>query len=108
MLCSIFVSFISSLENSSKICIRLLINLLKFDQRSVTAKNLRNIADKCNKDLNIIDKRIVKDCMIFQEIPVEEEWRIPFLNELISAKKIVINRIGQAELDDIINFICAT
>ena len=23
-------------------------------------------------------------------------------------KKIVINRIGQAELDDIINFICAT
>ena len=60
MLCSRFVSFISSLENSSKICIRLLINLLKFDQRSVTAKNLRNIADKCIKDLNIIDKRIVK------------------------------------------------
>ena len=46
--------------------------------------------------------------MIFQEIPVEEEWRIPFLNELISAKKIVINRIGQAELDDIINFVCET
>jgi len=60
MLCSRFVSFISSLENLSKICIRLLINLLKFDQMSVTAKNLRNIADKCNKDLNIIDKRIVK------------------------------------------------
>jgi len=88
MFCSRFVSFISSLENSSKICIRLLINLLKFDQRSVTAKNLRNIADKCNKDLNIIDKRIVKDCMIFQEIPVEEEWRIPFLNKLFSAKTI--------------------
>jgi len=64
-----------------------LINLLKFDQRSVTAKNLRNIAEKFNKDLNIIDKRIVKNCMIFQEIPVEEEWRIQFLNELISAKK---------------------
>jgi len=59
MLCRRFVSFISSLENSSKICIRLL---------------------------------------IFQEIPVEEEWRIPFLNELISAKnnKIVINEIDQA------------
>jgi len=84
MLCCRFVSFISSLENLSKI---FLINLLKFDQRSVTAKNLRNIADKCNKDLNIIDKRIVKDCMIFQEIPMEEEWRIPFLNELFSAKK---------------------
>ena len=38
------------------------------------------------KRLNIIDKRIVKNCMIFQEIPLEEEWRIPFLNELISAK----------------------
>ena len=72
--------------------------------------SLRNIADKCNKDLNIIDKRIVKNCMIFQEIPLEEEWRIPFLNELISAKnnKIVINGVDQAEIDDIINFICTT
>ena len=61
MFCSRFVSFISLLENSSKI---FLINLLKFDQRSVTAKILRNIANKCNKDLNIIDKRIVKNCMI--------------------------------------------
>ena len=110
MFCSRFVSFISSLENSSKICIRLLINLLKFDQRSVTAKNLRNIADRCNKDLNIIDKCIVKNCMIFQEMHLEEEWRIPFLNELISAKnnKIVINGVDQAEIDDIINFICTT
>ena len=88
-----------------------MINLLKFDQRSVTAKNLRNIADKCNKDFNIIDKRNVKNCMIFQEIPLEEECRrIPFLNELISAKnnKIVINGVDQAEIDDIINFICTT
>ena len=48
--------------------------------------------------------------MIFQEIPVDEECRIPFLNELISAKnnKIVIDGIDQAELDDIINFICTT
>ena len=66
-----------------------MINLLKFDQRSVTAKNLKNIADRCNNDLNIIDKRIVKNCMIFQEMPLEEEWRIPFLNELISAKKTI-------------------
>ena len=51
-----------------------------------------------------------KICMIFQEIPLEEEWRIPFLNELISAKnnKIVINGVDQAEIDDIINFICTT
>ena len=97
-------------DKSFKICIRLLINLLKFDQRSVTAKNLRNIGDRCNKDLNIIDKCIVKNCMTFQEIPLEEEWRIPFLNELISAKNnnIVINGVDQAEIDDIINFICTT
>ena len=72
---------------------------LKFDQRSVTAKNLRNIADKCNKDLNIKDKRIVKNCMIFQEIPVEEEWRIPFSNELISAKKQTIRFEKKTKLD---------
>ena len=48
--------------------------------------------------------------MTFQEISVEEEWRIPFLNELISAKnnKIVINGVDQAEIDDIFNFICTT
>ena len=88
--CSRFVSFISSLY---QICIRLLINLLKFDQSLVTAKNMRNIPDKCNKDLNIIDKHIVKNRMIFQEIPVEEEWRIPIFKIIISAKnnKIVIN-----------------
>ena len=45
-----------------------------------------------------------------QEIPLEEEWRIPYLTELISAKnnKIVTNGVDQAELDDIINFICTT
>ena len=87
-----------------------MINLLKFDQSSVTAKNLRNIGDRCNKDLNIIDKCIVKNCMTFQEILLEEKWRIPFLNELISVKnnKIVINGVDQAEIDDIINFICTT
>ena len=74
MLCSRFVLFISSLENSSKICIRLLI-IWEILQTNAT------------KYLNIIDKHIVKNCIIFREIPVEEEWRISFLNELISAKK---------------------
>ena len=62
------------------------------------------------KYLNIIDKHIVKNCIIFREIPVEEEWRISFLNELISAKNnnIVIDGVDQAELDEIINFICTT
>ena len=48
-----FIHFL--LENSSKIFIKLLINLLKFDQRLATAKNLRNIAVK---DFNIIDKQV--------------------------------------------------
>ena len=50
--------------------------------------------------------------MIFQEIPVEEEWRIPFLNELISSKIndkiVIIDGVDQAEIVDIINFICTT
>ena len=44
---------------------------------------MRNITDKCNKNLNIFDKCLVKSCIIFQEIPVEEEGRIPSLNEQI-------------------------
>ena len=60
--------------------------------------------------MNIIDKHIVRNCIIFQEIQVAEKWRIPFLNKLISAKKnyIVIGGFVQAELDDIIYFICTT
>ena len=59
--------------------------------------------------MNIIDKNIVKYCRIFREIHVAEKWRIPFLNKLISAKnKIVIGGFVQAELDDIIYFICTT
>ena len=44
---------------------------------------MRNITDKFNKNWNIFDKCLVKSCIIFQEIPVEEEGRIPFLNEQI-------------------------
>ena len=52
-----------------------------------TAKNLRNIADKCNIDFNIIDKHIVKNCTLFHEIPMDKEWRIPFLISQILKKK---------------------
>ena len=71
--------------------------------------SLRNIADKCNKDLNIIDKHIVKMYYISRNTN-GGRMEDSILNELISAKnnKIVINGIDQAELDDIINFICTT
>ena len=70
-------------------------------------KNLRN---NCGQMQQRFEYYRQTYCKKLYEIHMEEEWRIPFLNELISAKnnKIVINGVDHAEIDDIINFICTT
>ena len=109
MLCSRFVSFFNSLNESPKLCIRLLANVCKSDNRSVLCKNLVKIANDCNSDVSQLTKRCVKENMTFFPVPDEQSWKIPILKELldIRAQNLYIADFNDEEITNMINELCS-
>ena len=108
MLCSRFVTFHNSLCNSSKFSIRLLSNLCKDDRRTVLCRNLNNIANDCQIDVNDLNKHLVKSRLKFCTVQAEDAWRIPILKELIEARdsQLSIDGFANNDIVEIINFLC--
>ena len=107
MLCSRFISFCDSLSNSSKLIIRLIYNLFKYDRRSVLCKNISNISRECNVDRIFLNKSFVKSEMTYSH-PGENEWRIPLVKELISVRSNprLLDGFDTNDIQDMINSVC--
>ena len=77
MLASSCVSFYETIEASSKLCIRFLSNL---------CKNLFSLANDCSVNLSDRSKMLVKKQMKYFDVPLEHEWKIPVLQELLNTR----------------------
>jgi hypothetical protein len=81
-----FLSFIESIKKSSKVVIKLLLDTIKYDMRSVTGSNLRKIMFLVNKtninQLNIHDAQTVQ----YHKIRPEDTWKVSVLRELTDVK----------------------
>ena len=103
-----FLGFVNQVENSSKSVAKDLLSHIKYDVRSTTGSNLRNILLLTDKDsieeLTAIDSR----SLTFSKIPDNNEWRIPFLRELLEIRSgnCILEQFNQEEISDFINFIC--
>ena len=64
--------------------LRRVMEMIKRDTRSVTGRTLRHLkqmsSDFDESGLDVYSKP-------YKEIPEEEEWRVPFIQELIEARK---------------------
>ena len=82
-----FVQFVTSLLNCHKLCIRLLVDLSKHDLRTVLCKNIESIAQDCNVEFRNLNKFCVKQNMIYNHIPLDQEWKLPILHKLLKVKE---------------------
>ena len=78
----------TSLSNCHKLCFRLLVDLSKEDLRTVLCKTLESIAQDCNVQSRNLNKFCVKQIMIYNHIPLDQEWKLPILHELLKVKHL--------------------
>ena len=81
-----FLGFLNQVEKSPKKLPRALLALIKFDTRSTTGSNLRNI-------MNLTDKHSIEDLevdeiknIIYAPINPEDIWKIDMVKEIVDAK----------------------
>ena len=68
-----------------------LVDLSKHDLRTVLCKNLESIAQDCNVQSRNLNKFCVKQNMIYNHIPLDQEWKFyPFFMSYLKLKKIIL------------------
>ena len=99
-----FINFSQNLSISENPNIRLLHNIQGSDLRSVYGRNIANIC----KDAGVRSLRDVNpDNISINPIPNGDEWKIPFLKDLLEARSDNSdNFLNTEEINSIIDFLC--
>ena len=107
VLCTRFVQFVTSLSNCNKLCIRLLVDLSKQDFSTVLCKKLESIAQDCIVQSRNLNKFCVEQNMIYNHIPLDQEWKLPILHKLLKVKdaNFILNYFDDNEIATMINFL---
>ena len=105
-----YLSFIKKIDNSKKMALKTLLEIVKRDVRTTTGKNLRRIMLLTGKntvlDLEVGDAEFID----YHKVPDCEAWRINFVKELVEVQHgdMEVPGMAKAELDQILNYICTT
>ena len=109
LLCSRFANFFKNIDKSDNVTVRVLVNLCLKDNNSVLCRNINFISTNCDLPINELSKELVKKKMTFSDIPVNEEWKIEVLNELLNTRHdFMIQEFDKTEIDFMIYFICTS
>ena len=103
-----FLSFIKQIEDSPKEASKHLLKIVKYDARSTTGSNLRNILLLTDKhDVDDLDP---SDCSFVQYYPLnnDEQWKIIMIREAINVKQELLEFEGFTleKIDEIIQQLC--
>ena len=102
------MSFYETTEASSKLCIRFLSNLCKNDLNTVLGRNLFSIANDSFVNLSDLSKMLVKKQMKYFDVPLEHEWKVPVLQELVSTRtnNLYVEGFDVYVITEMINMLC--
>ena len=103
-----FLSFTEQIKKSSKLALKCLFNIVKYNTQSVTGNNLRKIMLLLGKNsIDELNKSDAKEYKYFP-IPDSESWKIDTINEITDIKFGIktLHDFPQDELDDILNNLC--
>ena len=98
-----FVTFYNKLKQSYIPEVINLFDLQKNDLRSVFGRNCFNIANENNIAMDLVTRPQIS--MPTFNLPAVDEWRIPFLNDLLTLRDNDSHDIPREDLDSIIKFI---
>ena len=98
------------LNNCKKPAVRMLAKYCKENVNTTFGSNLSNIAKDCQVNVCDLTTFVVKEKMIYKKVVEGEEWRIPFLLELVAIRShdALVDNFDNAELEDIVHFVCTT
>ena len=104
-----FLSFVQSIRGSKKVCLRDLLRVVEHDTRSVTGHNLRTLMLKSNvNDIRALrPEHAVRN---YKEVPLDEEYRIAFIKELIEVRHdaVEVDGFTDEELEEILSYLCVS
>ena len=107
MMCGRYIRFLETLSTCSKLSVRFLAGLVHDDRRTLTGKTVTKIADDCSVDRNILTPGIANRSR-YSTPPVEEQWRLSILMELLEVRAglAFIPGADPAEIQLMIENIC--
>ena len=108
MLCSRLVKFLDQLKLCGKPAVTFMAMLYMEDRRTTLGKNIARImAELKGKKLSCSN---IRKHLRYFEIPVEEEWRIKYLEELldITEKRMSIENLTSEDAKLMLNALCTT
>ena len=105
-----FLSFLNQIEKSTKLVPKHLLRFIKYDNKSKTGSNLRNLLLLTDK--NTIDELNMDDIDKLKHCDMEEDnkWKIEMAKEIIDIKssKLELDNFSTGELDEILEHLCTT
>ena len=104
------MSFLDQIRKSDKTATKFLLETIHQDARSTTGSNLRNILLLTKK--TDVHQLVPNDAFDVPYHPIRsvEEWRVPFIKELIDAKNDqlnILNIVGD-DLDEMLTALCTS
>ena len=108
MLWSRFVQFHESLINNKKPLIRLLASLSEDDIKTTHGRNIHKLLNELECNLNDLSSNYVKQNFHYKRVPVDEQWRIPLLFNLMEVRNKSMELINflPHEINTLIEDIC--
>ena len=83
-------------------------NLGKNDLNTVLGRNLFCIANDCSVDPSDLSKMLVKKQMKYFDVPLEHEWKVKFLQELLNTRmtNLYVEGFYDYVITEMINMLC--
>ena len=106
-----FVKFHDLLKRKcKKTVVNLMANLNSNDLRTVLGRNMNDIARKCNVSIEQVTPELVKTNLKYKEVPDDQKWRLPILDDLILERNDMLQIEGftKEELDIMLDDLCTT
>jgi len=114
MLSSRFISFHSSLLESSKFLVRFLARMFESDLRTVHGKNLEEIRQLCNIDRgeqHVLRPNLVKKNLRYFKLSADEHWRLDLCKELLNLRDtddINLPGFNDEDLNSLLTYVCVS
>ena len=81
------INFLSSLSNSPSTEVKMLVNVVLKDKRTVTSKNLEYIKKKSGIESASLSPNDVRNLVPLSEVPENQQWRLSLLPKLLKHRK---------------------
>jgi hypothetical protein len=81
-----FVSFFQRLQDSPSVEVRMMADIAAGSAMTVTARNLSFVKEVTKLNARVETRQTIKKALPVMEVPMEEEWRLGLLDQLLKLR----------------------